>query len=168
MKRLRPSTTYLLHQTSQALRSRLEHGFRPLGVTGLQYTILALLMRHEGLSSADLSRRFFVTPQTMNQIVAGMTRRGLVARQPSAQNKRILRMHLTPAGRELLARCENVADAVETEALASVPEDQLMAMRADLSQLLRHLREAARAAPATLQEPPGRPRARAQSTKGRP
>ena len=35
-------------------------------------------MQQAGLSSADLSRRFFVTPQTMNQIVAGMARRGLI------------------------------------------------------------------------------------------
>ncbi len=140
MGRVRPSTIYLLHQTSQALRSRLEHALRSLGVTGIQYTILALVERHAGLSSADLSRRFFVTPQTMNQIVAGMTQRGLLTRAASGANKRILEMTLTDEGRALLARCEEIADSVEDEALALLPDDQLAAMRGHLRALLRQLR----------------------------
>ena len=140
MERLRPSTIYLLHQSSQALRSRLEHGLRPLGVTGLQYTILGLLDRHEGLSSADLSRRFFVTPQTMNQVVAGMLKRGLVEREASETNRRILKMRLTPEGAALLARCEVIGDAIEEDFLASVPPGDLDQMRGHLRSLLRQLR----------------------------
>ena len=140
MERLRPSTIYLLHQTSQALRSRLEHALRPLGVTGLQYTILGLLDRHEGLSSADLSRRFFVTPQTMNQVVAGLLKRGLLDREASEANRRILKMKLSAEGAALLARCEVVADEIEFDALSSVPPAELEQMRQHLRKLLRQLR----------------------------
>lgn len=140
MERQRPSTLYLLHQASQGLRSRLEQALRPLGVTGLQYTILGLLARHEGLSAADLSRRFFVTQQTMNQVIAGMTRRGLIARVASESNRRILRMTLTAEGMDLLLRCEKIADPVEDEALASVPGEDLGQMRRHLRLLLRQLR----------------------------
>ncbi len=153
MSRLRPGTIYLLHQTSQALRSRLEHAFRGLGVTGIQYTILGLLDAHSGLSSAELSRRFFVTPQTMNQIVAGMTQRGLIARVSSLSNKRILEMTLTPAGRDLLARCELIADAVEAQALSLLPEPQLTQMRATLRLLLQQLRTSAQAPVEELRAP---------------
>lgn len=140
MERSGPSTIYLLHQTSQALRSRLEHALRPLGVTGIQYTILGLLKRHEGLSSAELSRRFFVTPQTMNQVVAGMISRGLLARAASETNRRILRMTLTAEGARLLAQCEPIADAIEAEALDDVPAGDLAQMRSHLRALLRQLR----------------------------
>jgi len=140
VNRQRPSTLYLLHQTSQGMRSRLEHALRPLGITGLQYTVLGLLDRHAGLSSADLSRRFFVTPQTMSQVVAGMTKRGLIARQASSANRRILQMALTPEGRDLLSRADAVADATEADALADVPETDLMQMRQHLQFLLRRLR----------------------------
>ena len=142
MERQRPSTIYLLHQTSQGLRSRLEQALRPMSVTGLQYTILGLLDRHEGLSSADLARRFFVTQQTMNQVIAGMTKRGLIARAASEANRRILRMTLTPEGRDLLARCEVIADAIETDVLEGVPGGDLAQMREHLRALLRQLRGA--------------------------
>jgi DNA-binding MarR family transcriptional regulator len=136
----RPSTIYLLHQTSQGLRSRLEHALRPLGLTGLQYTILGVLDRQEGLSSADLSRRFFVTPQTMNPIIAGLAKRSLVTRAATGANRRILRMRLTPEGRALLGRADTIADAVEAEALSSVPDEDLSQMRGRLQSLLRELR----------------------------
>ncbi|MDP2358737.1 MAG: MarR family transcriptional regulator [Beijerinckiaceae bacterium] len=142
MDRQRPSTLYLLHQTSQGLRSRLEQALRPLGVTGLQYTILGLLDRHEGLSSADLSRRFFVTQQTMNQVIGGMTKRGLIDRIASEANRRILRMTLTTEGRDLLVRSEVIADAIEAEALDCVPGGDLAQMREHLRFLLRQLRGA--------------------------
>ncbi|MFN3891224.1 MAG: MarR family winged helix-turn-helix transcriptional regulator [Beijerinckiaceae bacterium] len=140
MESQRPSTIYLLHQTSQGLRSRLEQALRPLGVTGLQYTILGLLDRHAGLSSADLSRRFFVTPQTMNQVIAGMLKRGLISREASETNRRVLRMALTPEGRDLLARSERIADVIEADALAQVPGGDLAQMRQHLRLLLRQLR----------------------------
>lgn len=142
MSRQSPSTLYLLHQTSQALRSRLEHALRPLGLTGLQYTILGLLDRHEGLSSADLSRRFFVTQQTMNQVIAGMTKRGLIDRTASEANRRILRMTLSAEGRALLVQSEVIADAIELEALEGVPSGDLAQMRGHLRFLLRQLRRA--------------------------
>ena len=140
MSRQGPSTLYLLHQTSQGLRSRLEQALRPLGLTGLQYTILGLLDRHEGLSSADLSRRFFVTQQTMNQVIAGMTKRGLIDRTASEANRRILRMTLSEEGRALLVRSEVIADAIELEALEGVPSGDLTQMREHLRFLLRQLR----------------------------
>lgn len=140
MERQRPSTIYLLHQTSQGLRSRLEQALRPLGVTGLQYTILGLLDRHEGLSSADLARRFFVTQQTMNQVIAGMTKRGLIARAASETNRRILRMTLTPEGRVLLSQSEAIADVIEADVLDGVPDRDLTQMREHLRVLLRQLR----------------------------
>lgn len=142
MTRQGPSTLYLLHQTSQGLRSRLEQALRPLGLTGLQYTILGLLDRHEGLSSADLSRRFFVTQQTMNQVIAGMTKRGLIDRTASEANRRILRMTLSGDGRDLLERSEVVAEAIEVEALEGVPGGDLTQMREHLRFLLRQLRRA--------------------------
>jgi DNA-binding MarR family transcriptional regulator len=142
MDRQRPSTLYLLHQTSQGLRSRLEQALRPIGLTGLQYTILGLLDRHEGLSSADLSRRFFVTQQTMNQVIAGMTKRGLIDRTASETNRRILRMTLTAEGSDLLARSELIADVIEVEALECVPGADLAQMRDHLRFLLRQLRGA--------------------------
>ena len=140
MPDLAPSTIYLLNQTGQALRARLESQFRGLNMTGIQFTILGLLDRYSGLSSAELARRFFVTPQTMNQIIAGMLKRGLIERSASEDNRRILRMTLSPAGRETFAQCGAIAERVETDAMKWMAPEAHAQLRQQLSALLRSLR----------------------------
>lgn len=135
-----PSTIYLLHQAGQALRLRLENEFRGLNITGLQFTILGLLDRYSGLSSAELARRFFVTPQTMNQIVANMLRRGLIERSVSEDNRRILKMRLSPVGRDILQQCTVISAQVEADVLEWMAPAAQEEFRKTLATLLRTLR----------------------------
>lgn len=64
--------TYLVKRLEMAERARMEEALRPLRVTLAQYTALSVLERRGGLSSAQLARRHFVTPQAMQQLVAAM------------------------------------------------------------------------------------------------
>ncbi len=137
----RPRTMYLLNQANQAVRAQLEASLRDLQMTGIQYTILAIVDEHEGISSAELSRRFFVTAQTMNEIINGLAQRGLIARKEDPANKRILRMKLTAQGRRLLNKCEGVADRIEEAAFDWIETDEYETLRHSLRMLLRGLRE---------------------------
>lgn len=139
-KRMRPSTMYLLHQASQAMRARLEHSLRDIQMTGIKYTVLAIVGSNENVSSADLSRRFFVTPQTMNEIVGDLVQRGLVMKREDANTKRILRLVLTLPGRRLLEKCEQIADDIEEQALAQFSADKLSDLRILLKALLAEWR----------------------------
>ena len=87
--------TYLVKRLEMAERARMEEVLRPLGVTLHQYTALSILERREGLSSAQLARRHFVTPQAMHQLIATMERDRLIERRPDEANRRILRAWLT-------------------------------------------------------------------------
>jgi DNA-binding MarR family transcriptional regulator len=136
-----PRTVYLLSQVSQGLRALLERALRPLEITGLQYTVLTIIAARGGLSSSDLSRWFFVTPQTMNEIVAGLNRRGLLERRTDAQNRRTLLMRLSPAGRKLLAACNAKVDQIESAVFDPVPDQQLRQLRRILTTLLIRLSE---------------------------
>src|ERR671916_3243561 len=93
---------YLIKGLEMAERARMEEVLRPLGVTLHQYTALSILERREGLSSAQLARRHYVTPQAMHQLVASMERNGLIERRPDEANRRILRAWLTGHGAEVL------------------------------------------------------------------
>lgn len=132
---------YLLNQANQAVRSQLEAALRDLQVTGIQYTVLSIVDQHEGISSAELSRRFFVTAQTMNEIINGLELRGLIARTEDPANRRIRRMKLTGRGRKLFNKCENIADRVEESAFDWLAPKEHQALRESLRSLLWGLRE---------------------------
>jgi DNA-binding MarR family transcriptional regulator len=112
--------TYLVKQLQMAERARMEEVLRPLGVTLQQYTALSLLERREGLSSAQLARRHYVTPQAMHQLVASMERDGLIERRSDEANRRILRAWLTDHGAELLRSCHEAVDELEGRMLAAL------------------------------------------------
>jgi DNA-binding MarR family transcriptional regulator len=137
---LRPRSIYLLNQANQAIRMQLEQELRAVGLTGIQYTVLSIVGSREGISSAELSRRFFVTQQSMIEIVSGLERRKLLRRAPSPQSRRILAASLTEAGRQALAAADTIADAIERAVFAALSDDDFVELRRILSELLRDLR----------------------------
>ncbi|WP_232830394.1 MarR family winged helix-turn-helix transcriptional regulator [Oceanicella sp. SM1341] len=136
---LRPRTMYLLNQVNQSIRTVLETRLRDHRVTGNQYTVLAIVRARDGISSADLARRFFVTPQTMNEIVTGLEKRGLIERRELPENRRILLTYLRPEGARLLEACDVIADELEAGAFDEMPEEDFIALRRILRDHLHRL-----------------------------
>jgi len=136
-----PRAIYFLNQANHAVRSRLEAALSTLQMTGIQYTVLSVIGSREGLSSAELSRRFFVTPQTMNELIGGLQRRNLITRKEDPANRRILRMSLTTEGKRMIKACDAAADTVERDIFSFLPQESYQQLR-DLCRLVaRNLRE---------------------------
>ncbi len=133
--------TYLIKRLEMAERARMEEVLRPLGVTLHQYTALSILERREGLSSAQLARRHFVTPQAMHQLVASMERDGLIRRRPDEANRRILRAWLTGHGADVLRACHGVVDSLEARMLSALSLAEAAVFERALEQCLAALAE---------------------------
>lgn len=131
--RLRPRLIYLMNHVNMLVRKMLDERLAPHDLNGLQYTILTLVRDREGISSAELARWFFVTPQTMNESVTALERRGLIERRESATNRRVLGTRVTHKAIGLLRTCDRIADEVEDEVFASLDT----AARRDLHAMLR-------------------------------
>lgn len=154
----RSRTIYLIAMVHHALRAtRLEPALKPLGVTPLQYTILTVIEAHPGLSSAQLSRRFYVTPQTMGQVLAGLAARGLLRRREDPDNRRVLLVQVTAKGRKLIDACSREIAPIEEE-IFQAPETA--ALRDQLQHVARYLRQHS-ASPLADAEPAPRRRRRA-------
>jgi DNA-binding MarR family transcriptional regulator len=119
----RDSTThpgYLLKRAQAALHAAMNTAFQPRGATLPQYAVLTALDEEPGLSNAELARRAFVTPQTMNQVLRELEQRNWVTRHPHPAHGRILQADLTHEGRQTLRACHQAADAVEERMLAKL------------------------------------------------
>jgi len=134
------STTYLLSQVNQPLRNLSDNLLKPYGVTGIQFTVLSAVARREGLSSADLSRRFYVTPQSMGQLLSTLEERGLLKRQEDVNNRRILRITLTPAGRALVEQGSQDMVKLEEDVFTSLNARQIKTLRTLLQTVMEDLR----------------------------
>jgi len=116
---------YVLKQVQQALRAAMDDAVRRHGLTTPQYATLHALGAGGALSGAELARRSFVTPQTMNGIVGNLAAAGLVARGADPIDARVLRVALTPEGRARLGACGQAVAAVEAQLLSGLrPEER--------------------------------------------
>jgi DNA-binding MarR family transcriptional regulator len=114
------SPGYLLKRAQAALHTALAAALRSRDATVAQYAVLTALDEEPGLSNADLARRAFVTPQTMNQVLRELENKQWVARHPHPGHGRILQADLTREGRAALRACHQAADAIEQRMLAGL------------------------------------------------
>jgi len=117
-----PTLVYLVGRVNQGVRRELQRRLAPHELSVPELTAMSVLQRRPGLSNAQLARRSMITPQSMNDVVAELERRGLVTRRADPSHGRILRARLTPAGHGMLRRVSPAVDALQAELLRDVSE----------------------------------------------
>src|SRR5262249_5335728 len=130
---------YLLRQAHQAFRAAAQSELGPLGLTLPQYSVLTVADAEPGLSGAGLARDSMLTPQTTNEIIALLVAAGLLERRPAARDRRLRRMFVPGAGRDLLSRARPAVNAVERRMTASLSGADLAALRGWLTDCARNL-----------------------------
>ena len=109
-----PGIAYAIARLQQRVFAGITERVAPHGVTTLQFTTLSVLDRHGApLSTSQLARRAFMTPQSMSEVIHALERKGFIKRNPHPNHRRTLPATLTPKGRRVLAACEQVVAEFE-------------------------------------------------------
>ena len=135
---------YLIKEVQQELRKKMDKSLAQLNLTTPQYSVLSQLRECPGLSNAELARKSFVTPQTMNLIVQNLEERRWVIRAPSKDHGKIMNTEMTESGIEILAKANGMVLGVEKQIFGVLSKDESN----DLKLLLQKIRR-----PATRLQP---------------
>lgn len=139
----RPSTpsgiSYLIGHLDRLVRRRLTEALSPLGLTIQQYTALSVLGARGRLSNAQLAERSLVTPQSANELVKAMQKRGWVERSADPSHGRIIHLLLTAKGQTLLKQAHAAAARFEAGMLEGLGEPERLRYRDFLSASVRAL-----------------------------
>ena len=130
---------YLLRQANQAFRAAVQSELGPLGLTLPQYSVLSVADAEPGLSGAELARDSMLTPQTTNEIISLLVPAGLLERRQDDGDRRLRRMFVTGAGRDVLSRARPAVHAVERRMTASLSGADLAVLRGWLTDCARNL-----------------------------
>lgn len=130
---------YRLKRAAAALRNAMDRALREHDLTVPQYACLELLDERPGLSNSDLARGTFVTRQSANVVLRGLTAAGLITRPASAEHGRARPITLTPAGREKLRTVRAAVYAIEGHMISAIPAERLTALLADLDTMAEAL-----------------------------
>jgi DNA-binding MarR family transcriptional regulator len=140
-------TIYLVRQLQLTIYAGLLDQLSEFDVTPTQYMLLSLASRRGGLSSADLARRFRVTPQSMNEAISALERKGFIERTEDPGHRKILRIGLTAQGAKLLKRCDRRVDQFELALFETITPSEHENLRKTLSKLVAKLSIAAPSPP---------------------
>ena len=131
--------SYLVGRLDRLLRRRLGRVLAEHGLSLPEYTTLSVLAARSGLSNAQLARRSLITPQSANEVLAGLEERRLLRRVADPEHGRVRRAELTATGRRLLARADASVDLVEREMLAGLTGAERTALRSALGSVVHAL-----------------------------
>jgi DNA-binding MarR family transcriptional regulator len=120
--RVTPRIGYVVGRLDRALRREIAALVAPFGLTVSKYTALSILRDRPGLSNAQLARRTYVTPQSMNEVLVALEADGLIVRSPAANHGRVVEVVLSERGHEVLASCDRAVTHMENAMLADLDE----------------------------------------------
>lgn len=104
-------------------------------ITGPQ--LIALNAVSEGpIATSELARRVHLSPSTIVGILDRLEGKGLVARQRSTQDRRLVYVELTPEGRKLAAHAPSPLQDRLAEALGALPRAEQQAIAAALEKVV--------------------------------
>jgi DNA-binding MarR family transcriptional regulator len=96
-----------------------------VNLTMQQLKVLMLLSQHDGIASADLTRRLGVSLATLSGIVDRLVAQGYVTRTEDQHDRRIRRIHLSPAGREILTELNDGGTKAQRRLLDRLDDETL-------------------------------------------
>ena len=115
---------YLIKRAQAALHAQMARALHQHGVTIGQFAALTALAEEPGLSNAELARRAFITPQSMNENLRELEQRAWITRSHHPTHGRIRQTELTAQGHATLQACDAAVTLIEQRMLAELDTDQ--------------------------------------------
>lgn len=134
----------LLAMAFQMHRKRVEPDLAEIGVSLGQPRILYYLSEHDGCIQKDLSDTFDLEPATVSVILSNMESSGLVRRESSADDRRVLRIFLTKKGAQTKTHIERLFIETEREGFRGFSETEKRKTLEYLDRVYENLKDSAR------------------------
>lgn len=99
---------FALYHASRAMIRSYAPLLAPLGLTYPQYLVLLVLWQRDGASVTQLGERLALDSGTLTPLLKRLEHQGLVERRRGDDDERVVRIHLTAAGRALRGRARRI------------------------------------------------------------
>ena len=113
---------------------------RQSGVTGAQLWALQELSQVPGLRVGGLANRMALHQSTASNMIDRLESGGLIRKERTSADQRVVRLYLTDEGAALLGRAPSPARGVLPEALRLLEGEDLSRLQAELDGLLKQIK----------------------------
>jgi DNA-binding MarR family transcriptional regulator len=130
VKTLDESLGFQVNRLAGAMRAALEARLVEHGLTAQQWATLMRLLERDGCPQKELGESQGMDKATIGGIIARLEAKGLIARRPDLDDRRVNRVTLTAPGRRLALALRPLAAEVNARATAGLEAREAAALRA--------------------------------------
>ncbi|ENN89258.1 putative MarR family transcriptional regulator [Rhizobium freirei PRF 81] len=120
----------------QLMQQSLARALAHLDIKPPHLDILVNLFRFEGISQQELARKLLVGRSNMSMLLPQMEKRGLIERRGDKQDKRVLRLYLTAAGRQVTEEAMTIQTALIDRMMSHAPVEECEIMTAHMERVV--------------------------------
>lgn len=116
---------------------RVSETLKPSGLTIQEYGLLRIISIEGPITQNAFAAKWAIDRTTVTEIVDALEDRGVIVRLKSKTDRRYNELHLTPAGKKLLARVSKIVDKANAEFLSPLTEEEWHSVREGLVKLVQ-------------------------------
>jgi MarR family transcriptional regulator, organic hydroperoxide resistance regulator len=133
------SVAYLLRNSYRVFARALQERIQTEGIPIGSWPFLRHLWQQDGITQRELTNAVGLMQPNTNAALKQLTRRGWVKQTRDNTDKRKIRIHLTPKGRELFYRAFPLALEAREQALADFSKEEVATLRSLLKRITKNL-----------------------------
>ncbi|MGV2289308.1 MarR family transcriptional regulator [Trinickia sp. YCB016] len=131
------SVGYLIARVKSVMSNMVtQRTMAELGITSTQASILFMVASGRCLVAAELARDYGIDASAVTRLIDRLEKRGLLTRVRSNEDRRVVRLALTPEGYELAARMPEIFTTVLDKLLAGFTPEEVGFLKSMLRRVL--------------------------------
>src|SRR5262245_16777919 len=115
---------YTITDVARLMRTVFERRVRAFGLTRAQWLVIARVHRRPGLSQSEVADLLEIEKASAGRLIDRMEAKGWLTRSADSHDRRINRLHLTPAADRLHATIWPLAETTVDEALGDLSSEE--------------------------------------------
>ena len=96
-----------LRRIFKAIQDYFQAISKKYGITGPQLWALKTIAANGSLSLGELSKKMYLHPSTISGVVDRLEKKGFVVRDRGQEDRRVVKVQLTPQGKKIVAKAPN-------------------------------------------------------------
>lgn len=131
------SLGYMLTSVRTRMLQEMDGRLNPHGLTGAQFTILRRIAEGAANTAAELCRLLQYDTGSMTRMLDRLEEKGMITRQRSPDDRRVVNIQLTPTGAEQYPKLRDEARAAANGMFAVLTDQELDQLSGLLQRLIR-------------------------------
>ena len=133
---------FTLGELQRLVRAYADKEAARFGITRAQWAVLAKVERNEGMKQSELAEQMEMQPITLTRLIDKLCGNSWIERRGDETDRRVNRLYLRKAGRQLLGKLSGLRSELTATALEGINPAEAYRLLAQLQSIKENVRNA--------------------------